>query len=198
MPFGYAVHGILKLAVLGVAHNFLDRGVNQWRAAIRDNEPAQIDNSQPIRTVARSIPLDWVDYNGHMNESRYLENFCDASDRFMEIVGCDAQYIANGGSYFTAESHIRHLNEVHSGARIYTTTQLLLGEGKKMHLYHSMFDEDGTLLATGEHMLIHVDLKTRRASSPSDAIARKLGEIAAEHAKLDWPEGAGHAIGQAR
>jgi carnitine 3-dehydrogenase len=33
----------------------------------------------------------------------------------MEIVGCDAAYIASGGSYFTAETHIRHIDEVHAG-----------------------------------------------------------------------------------
>lgn len=61
------------------------------------------------------MPLDWTDYNGHMNEVRYLQAFCDASDRFMELIGCDADYIASGGSYFTVETHIRHLQEVQAG-----------------------------------------------------------------------------------
>lgn len=172
--------------------------LNKHDAAIFSATSTALDYSHPVETAARAIPVDWVDYNGHMNESRYLQNFCDASDRFMEIVGCDTDYIANGGSYFTAESHIRHLNEVHTGARIYTTTQCLLGEGKKMHLFHRMFLDDGTLLATGEHMLIHVDLKTRKASPPSEAVEKKLGEIAGHHAKLDWPEGAGRAVGEGR
>ncbi|MEO0865587.1 MAG: carnitine 3-dehydrogenase, partial [Pseudomonadota bacterium] len=65
------------------------------------------DVTQPILTVKRSVPLDWTDYNGHMNEARYLQAFGDATDRFMEMIGCDAAYIATGGSYFTAETHIR-------------------------------------------------------------------------------------------
>jgi len=172
--------------------------LNTYDARIKNAESAEIDYSKPIRTVARSIPIDWVDYNGHMNESRYLQNFCDATDRFMELIGCDAEYIANGGSYFTVETHIRHLSEVHAGARTYTTTQCLSGEGKKMHLFHRMHHTDGTLLATGEHMLVHVSLATRKASSPSNEISRRLEEISRMHANLLMPEGAGRAIGQKR
>ncbi|PTX56770.1 carnitine 3-dehydrogenase [Litoreibacter ponti] len=153
------------------------------------------DISQPLVTVERAVPLDWTDYNGHMNEARYLQAFGDATDRFMEIVGCDADYIASGGSYFTAETHIRHLDEVHAGARIRVETQVLLGEGKKMHLFHRMFEAEREL-ATGEHMLIHVSLETRRASVPSDAIATRLSEIAAAHAALPVPDGAGAAVGK--
>ncbi len=72
----------------------------------------------PVLTARRTVPLDWTDYNGHMTESRYLHAFADATDRFMEMIGCDADYIASGGSYFTAETHIRHLDEAHAGAVI--------------------------------------------------------------------------------
>lgn len=157
-------------------------------------DPVAPETEGLIRTVARAVPLDWTDYNGHMNEARYLQAFGDATDRFMEIIGCDADYIASGGSYFTAETHIRHIDEVHAGARIKIDTQVLLGEGKKMHLFHFMYDGD-RLLATGEHMLIHVSLETRRASPPSDEIAARLGDIAARHAALPHPEGAGAAVG---
>ena len=150
---------------------------------------------QPITTVKRAVPLDWTDYNGHMNEARYLQIFGDGTDRFMEIIGCDAEYIASGGSYFTAETHIRHLDEVNAGNRVYVTTQCLFGEGKKMHLFHRLHHEDGRLLATGEHMLIHVSLQTRKGSAPAPLIAEKLKSIADQHAQLSWPEGAGAAIG---
>jgi len=172
--------------------------LNQQDAAMRAKNEQVPDLAQPIRTTARTIPLDWVDYNGHMNEARYLQTFCDATDRFMETVGCDADYIATGGSYFTAETHIRHLGETHAGTRIYTTTQLLSGAGKKMHIFHKMVRNDGTLLATGEHMLIHVSLETRRASSPGPEIRAMLDTIETLHTKLPMPEGAGRAIAAKR
>ncbi len=151
------------------------------------------DPSRPILTLARAVPLDWTDYNGHMNEARYLDAFGQATDRFMELIGCDAAYIATGGSYFTAETHIRHLGEARAGARIEVRTQLLLGQGKKLHLFHTM-TEGETLLATGEHFLLHVSLETRRPSPPSAAIEAALATLTEAQAGLPWPEGAGGAI----
>ena len=153
------------------------------------------DVSGPILTVRRAVPLDWTDYNGHMNEARYLQAFGDGTDRFMALIGCDADYIATGGSYFTAETHIRHVDEVKAGAVIEIRTQVLAGAGKKLHLFHEMYEGE-RLLATGEHFLLHVSLETRRPSDPSDAILACLDRIAASHSALDVPEGAGRAVGQ--
>ena len=146
-------------------------------------------------TLRRAVPLDWTDYNGHMNEARYLQAFGDATDRFMEIVGCNTDYIASGGSYFTAETHIRHVDEVHAGHVIRIETYCAEGAGKKMHLFHQMF-EGSRLLATGEHMLIHVSLETRKATLSSENIADILGQIAQAHSVLPRPEGLGRMVGK--
>ncbi len=158
----------------------------------RLGQPA-VDINKPITTLATAIPVDWLDYNGHMTESRYLDAFARSTDRFMEIIGCDADYIATGGSYFTAETHIRHMDEAHLGQRIRVETQCLLGKGKKMHLFHSMYEGD-RLLATGEQVFLHVSLETRRPSAPADHIEARLVEIAEAHAKLPAPDGVGRAI----
>ncbi|WP_417839034.1 carnitine 3-dehydrogenase [Tritonibacter scottomollicae] len=155
------------------------------------------DITQPILTQSRTVPLDWTDYNGHMTESRYLDAFAQATDRLMEIIGCDAEYIASGGSYFTAETHIRHIDEVHAGHPIQVRTQVIMGAGKKMHIWHEMFEGD-RLLATGEHMLLHVDLKTRRSAPPAAHIEANLVRIAEAHATLPAPDGLGRAIGAPR
>ncbi len=151
------------------------------------------DLSQPILVLDRAVPLDWTDYNGHMTESRYLDAFAQSTDRFMEIIGCDADYIASGGSYFTAETHIRHLDEALAGDRISVRTQLLLGAGKKLHLFHRMFKGEA-LIATGEHFLLHVSLETRRPEPPSAAIEAAMARITEAQAGLEYPEGAGAAI----
>ncbi|SMX33105.1 carnitine 3-dehydrogenase [Actibacterium lipolyticum] len=153
------------------------------------------DISKPIRIIQRAVPLDWTDYNGHMTEARYLHAFAEATDRFMEFIGCDSDYIAAGQSFFTVETHIRHLDEVLAGAKIHIDTQCLVGKGKKMHLFHRMYEGD-RLLATGEHMLLHVSLETRRSVLPTGAIKEKLEQIAQAHAALPWPDGAGRAVGQ--
>ncbi|WP_299408792.1 carnitine 3-dehydrogenase [uncultured Roseobacter sp.] len=155
------------------------------------------DPAAPVLTIRRAVPLDWTDYNGHMNEAKYLQAFGDATDRFMELIGCDAEYIASGGSYFTAETHIRHIDEVHAGAIIEVRTRVLGGGGKKMHLWHEMFEGD-RLLATGEHFLLHVRLETRRPADASPDIDAALRRFVEAQADQPRPEGAGRSIGAPR
>lgn len=151
------------------------------------------DWAQPVPTFNTSVSAEWADYNGHMNEARYLDAFSDATDRFMNLIGCDGDYVAAGQSFFTVESHIRHLGETLVGQDISVCTQLLGAEGKKMHLWHELRVGD-VLKATGEHMLIHVDLNSRRASLPG-AIVRERLELAWQmHRWLELPNGAGRAI----
>ncbi len=163
------------------------------RGAIQRDD---IDIAAPIRTLERTVPPDWTDYNNHMNESRYLQCFADASDGLLRMLGVDADYVANSGSYFTVETHIRHLDEVAALQPVHVTTQVLYAQGKKLHLFHRLYHGDGRLLATGEHMLIHVSLETRKASEPAEHLCRRAEEIAAAHAKLDLPEGAGRTVGR--
>ena len=148
-----------------------------------------------LLTMRRAVPADWTDYNGHMNEARYLQAFSDASDRLMEAVGIDAAYIAAGQSCFTVETHIRHLGEASAGDEITITTRILEAQGKRLHLWHEIYVADH-LIATGEQMLIHVDLASRRACAPSDDVAQRLGDLAARHGVLPMPDGIGRAVGQ--
>lgn len=160
-------------------------------------KPAE-DLSQPIETINRAVPPDWTDYNNHMTESRYLQCFADGTDAFMRLIGADADYVASGLSYFTVETHIRHLDEVTALSPIRVETQVIEGKGKKIRLFHRMYHGDGRLLATGEHMLVHVSLETRAACAPAPAVEAKLVEIAALHAALPMPDAAGRAVGQGR
>ncbi|SHI62574.1 carnitine 3-dehydrogenase [Wenxinia saemankumensis] len=155
--------------------------------------PEEVDGL-PV-TFRAQVPSSWTDYNGHMNETHYLEAAGRASDRFMALVGADADYIAGGLSYFTVESHVRYLDEVLAGDRLTVTTQVLSGAGKKLHLFHRLARGDGTLAATVETLLLHVDLETRRSCDP----ALQVTEAVARHARAHEgrpAEGAGRFTGQ--
>ncbi|MDB2324100.1 carnitine 3-dehydrogenase [Alphaproteobacteria bacterium] len=178
------------------------RTLANWEQTLYDAAPVVVDAdvTQPLETMRRSVPAGWTDYNGHMNEARYLDCFSEATDAFMRMCGIDAAYVAAGGSYFTVETHIRHLDEVKAGAQIFATTQVMTGAGKKLHLFHHLYEEmpqgaAAKLLASGEHMLLHVDMKSRASSLPSPAVAKKLAEFVAAHADLPKPDGAGASVG---
>ena len=174
------------------------QSVSAWQTTLKTAAMAALPRpTELIRSYEHEVPQDWVDYNGHMTEHRYLECFSYATDEIMRQAGVDDAYIAAGGSFFTVETHIRHVDEVMASEPIYVDTQILLAAGKKMHLFHSLFHQSGRLLATGEHMLLHVDMKLRRASEPSDTVATVLAQMAAGHAALDWPSATGRAVGLA-
>ena len=181
---------------------------NQWGAgnslkefdaslsgSINKLEFSELNLSNPILTYITKVPKEWADYNGHMTEARYLECFSEATTEMMSIIGVDEEYILNIGSYFTVETHIRHLDEVQIGESIKAKTQVIFGENKKLHLFHWLSHEDGRLLATAEHMLIHVDLKTRGASMPNDLVLKRMGLVYEAHKKLPRPEGISRAVG---
>ena len=147
-------------------------------------------------TADRQIPVTWTDYNGHMNEAAYALAASNASDRFMELIGADQAYVAAGGSYFTAENHITYLAEMHAGERLKITTQVIEGQGKKMHLLHRILNGSGEVTAIVESLLLHMDLNARRTSLPSDEVARKLAAYAEAHADLPLPERAGTRVGR--
>ena len=119
----------------------------------------------PTATISRSrwpctrpqVAPDWVDYNGHAHESRYLQVFGDASDALFGYLGIDADYLARG-SYFTVESHLSHLREALLDDRLAVTTQVLDCDARRLHVFHSLWREgDGALLATAEQLFLHVD-----------------------------------------
>ena len=153
----------------------------------------QQEGALPI-TFETRVPADWTDYNNHMNESRYLQCFSDATDGLMRMLGVDADYIARGGSYFTVETHIRHIDEVAALEPIYATTQVLGVTPKKLHLFHHLYHQDGRLLATGEHLLLHVDMNTRKTSEAETQALAKAEELSRQHAKLPTPDNAGRAV----
>jgi len=102
-------------------------------------------------------------------------------------------YVASGGSYYTAETHLRHLNESRAGDKITVATQLIDADEKRLHLFHQI-TRDGDLLATAEQMLLHVDTARGRVSpAPPDLIAQ-LQAMASTHASLPAPDGLGRRI----
>jgi carnitine 3-dehydrogenase len=139
---------------------------------------------------------EWIDYNGHMTEFRYLQVLADATDAFLRHIGIDSAYLAQRGSYFTAETHIRHLAEGHVGDNLYVATQLLRHDPKRMHLFHeARRPADGAVVATGEHMLLHVDPVTHRVAPAPDDVLHALAAITERQRDMARPESAGRQIG---
>jgi carnitine 3-dehydrogenase len=141
------------------------------------------------------VSPEWLDYNGHMTEYRYLQVLGDATDAVLRHLGIDAAYLQRRQSYYTVETHIRHLAEGHAGDRISVTTQLLGYDEKRLHLFHELRRvSDGIPLASGEHMLLHVDTAAGRTAPAPQAVMDALSRIAERQRELTWPDAAGGRI----
>jgi carnitine 3-dehydrogenase len=162
-----------------------------------DGVPAADDGLLHLHKVI--VGPDWIDYNGHMTEYRYLEVLADTTDVFLPLIGAGGDYVASGRSYYTVETHIRHLGEAHAGDRLTVSTQLVGHDPKRLHLFHEIRRaDDNSPVATGEHMLLHVEMAAGRAVAAGAEVLAALDRIAASQRELPRPDGAGRAIGGAR
>ncbi len=149
----------------------------------------------PLRLIGPTVPRDWVDYNGHMSESCYLLVFGDQSDAFFRLIGIDEAYRAGGHSLFTVQTMIFNLAEAHLGDRLDLSLQLLDADDKRLHIFHAMHNaETGVLLATGEQMLVHVDMAAGRAAPMPPELHARVHAVRASHADLPRPAQAGRNI----
>jgi carnitine 3-dehydrogenase len=153
------------------------------------------DRGKPLRLYAGQVEPGWIDYNGHMTESRYLQVFGVAADALCRLVGIDAAYLAAGLNYYTVETHMMHRREVSAGEKIHVTTQILGLDEKRLQLFHSLYrSRDELLLATGEQMLLHVNTRESRACPVRDEIRPRLQRLANAHRGLPRPAAAGRGI----
>jgi carnitine 3-dehydrogenase / betainyl-CoA thioesterase len=155
-----------------------------------------VDDTAPLRLHATVVAPEWIDYNGHAHESRYLQVFGDTTDALLRHIGLD---LDAGSSYFTVETHLSHLGQARADERLHTTTQVLGHDEKRLHVFHSLYRTcDDALIATAEQMLLHVDTATERTSPADPALLARIERIARAHAALPRPERAGRAIGTTR
>ena len=132
------------------------------------------DLDAPLRLYEATVPVDWVDYNGHMNDSRFFQVTSEAGDRLMRFIGVDEQYLTHS-SYYTVESHVNFGAQAKAGDRLYATVQLLSHDAKRLHHFTSIHRaDDDTLVATAEHMMLHVDTAAGRSSSAAPALLATL------------------------
>jgi carnitine 3-dehydrogenase len=174
--------------------------LEEWERRLFLDTPSRtdVDETRPLRLHEVQVLPEWLDYNGHMTESRYLQVFADSTDALLRYVGIDTAYVASAGSYFTVETHLSHLREASAGEPLHVTTLVLGHDEKRLHVFHSLYrTRDGELVATGEHMLVHVGATEGRAVPARADVRDRLARLAAAQAMLQRPTRAGRRIGDA-
>ncbi|PTX01796.1 carnitine 3-dehydrogenase [Pararhodobacter aggregans] len=149
----------------------------------------------PMVLSHQQVLPGWIDYNGHMTESRYLFASSETCDAFLRHIGAGMDYVAGGHSYYTAESHILHAGEAKLGDRLTGSVQVLGADEKRLHLFIRI-EREGMLVASVEQMLLHVDMKAGKSCPAASEVLARLMPIAEAHQALPRPETAGRHVGQ--
>jgi acyl-CoA thioesterase FadM len=145
-----------------------------------------------LATGGRTVPKEWIDYNGHMMDAYYFLAFTEATEAFLDHVALGAAYQArNGRGVYTAEGHLCFLSGVTAGAALSYRTQLLDHDAKRLHVFHTMTGADG-LAATCELMFLHVS-DGRVTPMPPEAV-RAVSALAASQRTLPRPGQAGRHV----
>ena len=104
-------------------------------------------------------------------------------------------YVAAGHSFYSAETHIRHLGEAKLGDQIRGELQILSADEKRFRSFVRIMQGDDCV-ATVEQLCLHVDMKAGKTVPAAPGVWAKLQAVAKAHAALPLPEGAGRAVGQ--
>ncbi|MCK0198134.1 hypothetical protein MWN34_14565 [Ancylobacter sp. 6x-1] len=111
-----------------------------------------------------------------------LQDFSDAGERFLRFFGFTEEYRLGGFSFFSVEGHLRNLRECEVGTHFRVYTDMISHDAIRLHIYQYMVNATtAACLATGEHMMLHVDTVQRRACPMGPQM-----QAAAEAAMTSW------------
>ncbi|MEO1746559.1 MAG: thioesterase family protein, partial [Pseudomonadota bacterium] len=153
--------------------------------------------SAPFASTPLTIEPDWIDYNGHLNMAFYMVLFDTASDQAFAHLGLGPDYAkSRHHTTYTAEAHIRYIQEVHESDPMVCTLQLIAHDEKRMHTWQELrHAEENWLAATNEMITLHVDMSGPRVAAMPDDISDNVNTMARAHAELPLPDGLGRQMG---
>jgi carnitine 3-dehydrogenase len=121
---------------------------------------------------------EWIDYNGHMTDSRYLQVFGDAIDAVLRYAGVDDAYRRSGRALYTVDTHISYRAEAHAQEALYVTIRVLEVDEKRVRFSHELRRRrDDALLASGEQLYVHVSTPPGRASPMDPGVRARLAQL---------------------
>lgn len=142
------------------------------------------DAVRPIETYRGAVYPWQLDHVGHMNVQFYTARFDEATWHFFSSLGISSRYLREQRRGMAAlEQHTRYKRELHAGALIRITSELLEAGPKVVRFVHRMYDaETGEEIADSELTAVHLDTESRRSTPFPDEIRARL------HAAARGPE----------
>ncbi|MGC4112155.1 MAG: thioesterase family protein [Nocardioides sp.] len=141
-----------------------------------------------FRAYREQVHPEWLDYNGHLNDSSYAVVLTRAHELLLEHLGLSAAYReSHQASMFTVEMQLTYVAEVTEGQTLTAATLVVDADHKRLRLRSELFADD-VLAATGECLYLHVDTAAgRTAPLPADRQAAVDAMREAHAARVTTP-----------
>lgn len=154
------------------------------------NTAPHFDEVVEVRSCLDAVVSpDFIDGNGHMNVRHYFDLAAKSTMVFCARAGLTET--ASGPrtvGLFTAELHLRYINELREGDPFSVHVRPVARSGKALHMVALMLDQSRRRLAfTYETVIVHVDLATRSAQAFPPDVGDRLDALLAEDRQLEWP-----------
>ncbi|MCF6110409.1 thioesterase family protein [Mesorhizobium muleiense] len=157
----------------------------------RDERPQQ----NALLTLETSVDAVWIDYNGHMTEWQYYKVLADAGESFLRALGFTEEYRFQGYSFFSVHGTMRNLKECRVGTQLNVYTEMIGYDPVRLHIYQYVLDQARDLtVATGEHLMLHVDTQLRKRTPVGPYMAECLGQALAKWRPILKPRGLGASL----
>ncbi|ALS77535.1 thioesterase family protein [Planococcus kocurii] len=142
------------------------------------------------------VQSEWVDYNGHMNDAAYAKVFSQATDSFIGFLGLTGNVRTQlNYTIFTLETHLCYLKEVHEHDSLAIRVKLLNCDAKRLHVFLTMNNSVGDLVATSEQMWMGMDSVLGKPTPFPETIAIAIEVLRTQQKGQPVPEQAGRKIG---
>ena len=142
------------------------------------------------------VRSEWVDYNGHMNDAAYAKVFSLAVDDFIDYIELNEEArLKHAYTIFTLETHVCFLKEAHKNEKLLTEVQLLDSDEKRLHLFFTMKNGHGDVLATSEQMLMGMDRIQGKPAPFPKPVEASIEKLRNRHKQQAIPKQAGRSIG---
>lgn len=150
----------------------------------------------PFVSTVMTVEPEWIDYNGHLNMAFYNVLFDRCVDQAFEMLGLGSDYVKRtNASFYTLETHVTYLREIHEGDSVRSTLQLLDYDEKRTHFFQELIhDTEGFISASSEQISMHIDMNIKRSAPFPPDVLERIRAMHEAHRDLPVNPQVGHVI----
>lgn len=146
--------------------------------------------------VNKVVSSSQIDHNYHMHDADYNSVFSEAVNEFNYYHGLSLEERKTlNYTMFTLEEHTTYLSELTLNTKYHIDVHIYDYDYKRVHFFLLLYNEEMTLVATNEVMMMGIDGRNRRSAPFPEQYMTNIVNYYKQQGHVDWPKQLGHQIG---